>query len=111
MDISLLFRAMSNPAVQTALQDPMLWQKLQQDPNYLQQLVMGQSAVNPLQPAPAAAQQSPVAAAALAPDEELLLRLYREFAKKPDGQQLVASLGKFHRFTQSEVSKAPEASE
>lgn len=37
--------------------------------------------------------------------EKLFLQLYREYVKKDEGKQLASELGKFARFTQSEVAK------
>jgi hypothetical protein len=107
MDLLPLLLAPSNPQLAAALRDPMLMQKIAQDPNYLQKLVLQQSNVTPQQPALVGTQPSEEAAPALVPPKEMLLRLYDEFATQDDGKQLAAYLTKFARFVQSKVDKAP----
>lgn len=108
MDLTQALVAMGNPRVREAVQDPMLFYKLQQNPKYLDELV--QSTIGPsLQPSVPGVAPAPATAKPEWVPKELLFELLDAFAEADEGKRFVSLLGRFASFAQSEMAKRDKA--
>lgn len=74
-----------------------------------------QQQINQMQVQPQNMQLPPVQQQAhqqpqISPEGQAVLALFEEFAKTDDGKQLVANMGKFNSFCQSQIAKAQNGS-